>query len=234
MALYHHLYEQWAAAVASRLWHAGSAIPTEAELAREHGVSVGTVRKAIDLLVADGIVERIQGKGTFVRRPTFSNSLFRFFRGAPATPVDGSEDSTIISREITVAPAEVASTLGLQASRSAIRIKRVRASEGRPLLYEDIWLPLVPFTQLLTVDDRVFSGLLYPMYETRFGIVVARAKEQLTVGSADHDVAERLHLQVGDPVVVIERTAIDQAGRPVECRRSTGPGAFFHYEIDVR
>ena len=122
MAIYNQLYERWAAAVASRLWPAESAIPTEAELAREHGVSVGTVRKAIDLLVADGIVERIQGKGTFVRRPTFSNSLFRFFRGAPGTLVGGSDDSTIISREITRAPSHVVTTLGLQAGGSAIQV----------------------------------------------------------------------------------------------------------------
>lgn len=234
MAIYHQLYERWAAAVASRLWPAGAAIPTEQELAREHGVSVGTVRKAIDLLVADGIVERVQGSGTFVRRPTFSNSLFRFFRNAPATIGAGADDSTILSREITLAPESVAVTLGLETGRSAIRIRRVRASEGRPLLYEEIWLPLIPFSQLLTVEEGTFRGLLYPMYETKFGIVVARAKEQLSIGLADAEVAQKLRLAPGDPVVIIERTAIDQAGRPVERRLSTGPGQFFHYEIDVR
>lgn len=234
MALYQQLYEQWAAAIASRLWQAGSAIPTEQELAREHGVSVGTVRKAIDLLVADGILERIQGKGTFVRRPTFSNSLFRFFRHAPATIGNTAEDSIILSRRIAVAPEAVAQTLQLGSGKSAIEIRRVRASEGRPLLYEEIWLPLVPFSQLLTIDEAAFGGLLYPMYEARFGIVIARAEEQLTIGLAEGEVPERLQITAGDPVVVIERTAIDQAGRPVERRRSVGPGEFFQYQIDVR
>ena len=89
--LYQRLRDAIAFQIARNVWRSGEPIPTEAELAATHRVAIGTVRKAIDVLVADGLVERQQGRGTFVRRPRFDRSLFRFFRhlgpdGSQAVP----------------------------------------------------------------------------------------------------------------------------------------------------
>jgi GntR family transcriptional regulator len=80
LPLYQRLRDEIAHKIARNVWRSGEPIPTEAELAATHRVAIGTVRKAIDALVADGLVERQQGRGTFVRRPRFDRSLFRFFR----------------------------------------------------------------------------------------------------------------------------------------------------------
>ena len=66
--------------IANGEWTPEQALPTEADLCEAYVVSIGTLRKAIELLVAEGVVTRTQGKGTFVRRPRFDSSLFRFFR----------------------------------------------------------------------------------------------------------------------------------------------------------
>ena len=70
---YHRVRGVLSAEIAARRWKPGEAIPSEAEIAEAHQVSVGTVRKAIDSLVAAGVLERFQGKGTFVRRPDFQS-----------------------------------------------------------------------------------------------------------------------------------------------------------------
>ena len=68
---------------------AGCAIPTEVGLARDAGVAVGTVREILDLLVAEGALDRVQGHGSFVRRPSPDHSLFGSSgcrRGSPPVP----------------------------------------------------------------------------------------------------------------------------------------------------
>src|SRR6185312_2560713 len=101
---YERLRQDLEGACASGRWKPGEPIPTEARLAQAHGVSIGTVRKAVDSLVADGWLERIQGKGTFVRRPRLDATLFRFFRlegrgGSPIAP-----GSRILACEAGAAP----------------------------------------------------------------------------------------------------------------------------------
>jgi len=79
LPLYQRVRDQIAQGI-GKTWRPGDAIPSEAELARTHRVALGTLRKALDILVAEGLLERFQGKGTFVRRANFNASLFRFFR----------------------------------------------------------------------------------------------------------------------------------------------------------
>src|SRR3954469_23435342 len=77
--------------IATGEWLPGEPIPTEAQLSSAYEVSTGTLRKAVDLLVAEGVLTRSQGKGTFVRRPQIDSSMLRFFRfkssgGDPVLP----------------------------------------------------------------------------------------------------------------------------------------------------
>jgi DNA-binding transcriptional MocR family regulator len=89
LPLYQRVRDQIAQGI-GKTWRPGDAIPSEAELARTHRVALGTLRKALDILVAEGLLERFQGKGTFVRRANFNASLFRFFRFKPPRENGGS------------------------------------------------------------------------------------------------------------------------------------------------
>lgn len=233
LPLYHRLRESLAAAIASRQWAVGEAIPTESELARKYEMSVGTVRKAIEMLIVDGLVDRVQGKGTFVRRPTFSSSLFRFFRTPGGHAVPATADGVILERGLRMPPKSAADALGLGPSTQAVQIRRLRSESGTPILYEEIWLPPVPFSRLLELPLQRFGALLYPLYDEEFGVVVTRAREHLTIGEASADVARQLSIATGGCVAIIERVAFDQPGRPVEWRRSLGSGSRFHYQIDL-
>ena len=77
--LYRMLQRRLTRALSEGTWHPGQALPSESALAREHGVSIGTVRKAIDELVAGKILIRQQGRGTFVAAHTADRLLFHFF-----------------------------------------------------------------------------------------------------------------------------------------------------------
>jgi GntR family transcriptional regulator len=197
-------------------------------------MAVGTVRRAIQTLVEDGLVERSQGKGTFVRRPSFDSSLFRFLRlhgqdGRHEIPI-----SRILSRDSLSGPSEVTTVLQLPAGDAVIRLARLRLIDERPVLSEEIWLPMARFLPLLAMKVDDIGPLLYPAYERLCGEIVASAQETLTVEAVDPKYAGLLGLEPGTPIVVIERLAFGYDRRPIEWRRSRAPASTFRYQIEIR
>lgn len=234
LPLYQRLRDEIAHQIARNVWRSGEPIPTEAELAASHGVAVGTVRKAIDLLVADGLVERQQGRGTFVRRPRFDRSLFRFFRHLGPDGRQAVPEGRILGRETRPAPGAVRDALGLGARAEAIHLRRVRLFDGRPILSEEIWLPADRFAALLDTSLEEIGDLLYPAYERLCGEIVARAEETLTVASAQAADTGDLGIPEGTPVVAVERLAFGFDNRPIEWRLTRGSAADFRYRIEIR
>ena len=234
LPLYQRLRDQLAEQIANNRWRPGEAIPTEAALSAEYQLSTGTVRKAIDALVSEGILERQQGRGTFIRRAQFQSSLFRFFRFQTISGERQVPESRILSIEPVAAPSAVAQALGLPADAPVIRIVRVRLLDVKPVLAEEIWLPRQRFQALLEIDLSREGPLLYPIYEEVCGQVVASAEETLTAESVNDVHARLLQVAVNSPVIVIERLARDYAGSPLEWRRSRGHAEHFRYSVDIR
>ncbi|AMQ84287.1 MULTISPECIES: GntR family transcriptional regulator [Pseudomonas] len=234
LPLYQRLRDHLAEQIANNRWRPGEAIPTEAALSAEYQLSTGTVRKAVDALVSEGILERQQGRGTFVRRPQFQSSLFRFFRFQTAAGERKVPESRILSIEPMIAPSAVAQALGLPPDAPVIRIVRVRLLDVQPVLAEEIWLPRSRFQPLLEIDLSRQGPLLYPIYEEVCGQVVAYAEETLTAESVNEVHARLLQVPISSPVVVIERLARDYAGTPLEWRRSRGHAEHFRYSVDIR
>lgn len=234
LPLYQRLRDQLAEQIANNRWRPGEAIPTEAALSAEYQLSTGTVRKAIDALVSEGILERQQGRGTFIRRAQFQSSLFRFFRFQTVSGERQVPESRILSIEPVAAPSAVAQALGLPADAPVIRIVRVRLLDVKPVLAEEIWLPRQRFQALLEIDLSREGPLLYPIYEEVCGQVVASAEETLTAEAVNDVQARLLQVAVNSPVIVIERLARDYAGNPLEWRRSRGHAEHFRYRVDIR
>ena len=136
LPIYQQLRDEIARQIAAQVWRPGDGIPTEAELASSHRVSVGTVRKAIDTLVAEGLVERQQGRGTFVKRPSFDSSLIRFFRHQGLGGEGGVPESRILERQAcrTGRDFEIArSALLLPAGEEIIRLTSATPRGRRPV-----------------------------------------------------------------------------------------------------
>lgn len=234
LPLYQRLRDEMLAKITSREWQPGEAIPTESELTQIYGVSIGTVRKAVETLVAEGLLERNQGRGTFIRKPSFDGSLFRFFRYQAEGAKNKVPEGRILARTLVTPPEPVAEALDLNKRAKTIRLDRLRLVDGEPVLLEEIWLPHARFGALMRIDLPDFGNLLYPLYEERCGQTIASAQETLTVESADAKVANQLHMQADQPVVVIDRLAFGYDRQPLEWRRSRGRADRFRYQIDIR
>jgi GntR family transcriptional regulator len=216
------LYARVRSALVARLmageWRPGALLPGELAIAAEMGVSLGTVRKAVDSLVADGVLRRHQGKGTFVTEQTPERANYHFFRlvdgsGARVLPEFGAEHATL-----TTAGAAAAARLGIGADDMAVRIDRVRAIAGRPAILETILVPAALMPGLET--ETPLPNALYPHYQSRHGISVISTDDRLSAVAADAKAAQALGVAEGTPLLMADRVAQDLAGRTVEWRRS--------------
>jgi GntR family transcriptional regulator len=212
-------------------WPPGHALPAETTLASEHGVALGTLRRALDVLDDQGLIERRHGRGTFVRSGLAGAPMLRFFRfGERSGEVPASR---IVSRQVAVASPETARRLGLGRGEAVLRLNRLRSLGGQPCLLEEIWLPLPLFAALTEGDTGGWGDLLYPMLAERCDVHVTRAVDEIGFGTLTASQARALQLSPGHPCAVVTRQAFDLAGRCVELRTTRGDAHAFHYTITI-
>lgn len=229
-------YEQVRYAIQQHLiaqtWGGDEAIPNEQELAEEYQVSVGTIRKAIDLLVADGLLVKQQGKGTFVRYPDFSSSLIRFFRHRDASGQPLMPDGIVHKvQELTEGDERINAALQCPSRSALIYIERTRNVQQNVLVSEKIWLPKAEFQALLTVPLKAFDNLLYPMYRRVCSQLITSAKEHLSFLTQHQD--DYLITQPTEAMVKICRYAYGLDGKILEYRESYGRASEFSYETVI-
>lgn len=229
--LYRQVRDVMARRIADGLWPPGGLIPSENALAAEFGVSQGTVRKALDWLSAENVLDRRQGRGTFVAEVTPETSQFRFFRmagkdGKRKVPQAG---PARIKRR--VAKSGERRRLDLAAGAEVFDIRRVRLIDGRPAIVERIALAAARFADL---DRQELPNALYALYQQEYGISIMSAEEEVRAAPAPADVARELGLRESDPVLAISRVARELDGTPVEWRRSHCDTAASVYAVTLR
>ena len=200
------------------VWKPGAVLPSEFQLAAEFGVSQGTVRKALDALAAENLVIRRQGRGTFVAEHDEDRALFHFFHLVGRNGERRLPGGTVLNCRDGKANKDEAAQLGIDRSAPVTRIRRIRDLNGAPAILEDLCLPRGLFPGLSGVQE--LPNTLYELYERDFGVTISRAEERLAAIEAGPDVAKLLELEVGQPILEIDRIAFALDGRAVEWRVS--------------
>ncbi len=213
-------------------WQPGQMIPSEMELARELGVSQGTVRKALDAMTSENLLIRKQGRGTYVAEPEESRILFNFFRLVPNTGERAFPHSRILRRTKGKASREEAAAMAVAEGSDVWRIERVRAFDGDPLLVETLVLPAARFPGFEA--EHEIPNNVYRLYSQRWGITIASAREKLTAIAATASDARNLGCEPRTPLLRIFRVAVDLEQNVVELRVSRCLTEKAHYLSDVR
>ena len=217
------LYRQIKALILQALesgeWRPGQAIPSEQELAARFSVSQGTVRKAIDEMAADNLLVRKQGKGTYVASHNDPRALFRFLR---LVPVDGdlsSPQSIPLDCWRAKAGQEASRMLAIEPGAPIIIVRRLLKFANKPVVIDEIYLPGEVFQGLTAETLQGWSGSLYSLFESRFGIRMIRAQERIRAVAADRGASEALKVPEGTPLLSVERVTYTYGDKPVEWRR---------------
>jgi len=200
-------------------WKPGEAIPSELDLAARFKVSQGTVRKAVDEMAAENLLVRRQGKGTFVATHAERQIQYRFLRLMPDDGGAREMERRLIDCRRLRAPADVARALEAKSGDAVVQLRRLLLAQGRPVVFDEIWLPGLLFKGLTAERLADYKGPMYGMFEAEFGVRMIRAEEKIRALAADAAVAEWLAVEPGAPLLSVERLSFTYGDKPVELRR---------------
>lgn len=200
---------------------AGSTLPSEAGLAASFGVSIGTLRHAVDELVAEHILVRRQGRGTYVALHNADRFLFQFFHVERSDGLREIPQVELVAFERVRADEEPAQALGIREGEPVIQIDNRLLLQGRAVIHDRITLPALPFKGLTEKRLRERRSTIYHLYQTEFGSTVVRAHERARAIAADRLAARILGLPQGTPVMQVRRIALTFGDKPLEYRVST-------------
>jgi GntR family transcriptional regulator len=212
--LANHLREQ----IHSGGIRSGDAIPSERDLSDLIGASRVTVRKAIDRLIAEGLLFRRQGSGTFVSTQIEAEGSFLTGFTEDAGARGDKPDTIWITKDLSVPSEEEALMLELTGDEQVIRLGRVRLANGEPLAIE---YAVVPASIL--PDPSLISDSLYQVLNTS-GHRPVTGTQKIRASFASATEAELLSVCQGAEILRIERLTRQADGRPVEFTRSAYRG----------
>ena len=191
----------------------GRAIPSERELMRTYHVSRTTVRRAIDGLVADNLLERVHGVGTFATRPRLDSQLHLASFSQDMRRRGRTPSTRLLLVALEVPPAEAAAALHLTEHQPAWHLVRVRLADNAPIAHEDGWYSADLLPNLDHHD--LASGSLYQIMSSDYGHPVDHAEQTLWGEVADARFARLLEAPRGTPLLVFRRISTT-AGLPIE------------------
>jgi GntR family transcriptional regulator len=218
--LYREVRRQIADAIDALEWRPGEALPSEKKLCERFGVSMGTLRKAVDELSASGVLVRKQGLGTFVGQHSQDRYLFSFFH---LVGRDGKKEYPgVVFRSfgVVAADAAAAQSLGVRVGARLFHLSNVLSLQGRVTSLDEVYLPSALFPGLTETRLRNRKATLYQMYQDEFNVTVVRASERVRGMAANRSLARVLQTETGAPLLEIIRTVYTFQERPIELRYS--------------
>jgi GntR family transcriptional regulator len=196
--------------ITSGQWPAGSPLPSQQHLAAEFGVSVMTLRQALQLLADDGLIQTRHGAGTYVTaRYAYDLGGLRSF-AADLSAQDAGITTKLLTAGPVQPPAAVAARLG--ASGRVLRLRRLRLSGDRPLIVQTSYLP-ASLTRVVGLEDLGLRGLYTVLAE--HGLAIARADETITPAALSPRDARDLSRSPATPALLSHRVSFTAAGNPV-------------------
>ena len=212
--IYKSMYRDIKDKIEKELYSVGMLLPTEEELQKEYSVSRTTVRRAISLLQADGLIKVKQGYGTEIVRSKVSQCLNSI------TSVSGSLSKTGhavgvngMHIERIRASYELAEELGIRSGEPVILVNRIQTSDGAPIAIAKNYIVEKYVPGLLEEKEDITS--LYQYLNDRYSINITRVEDRISASAATFDEAIALNCDPKSALIIVRRVCYT-SGEPFE------------------
>jgi GntR family transcriptional regulator len=208
----------------------GDPLPSERELAERYDLARMTVRAEITRLAAEGLVERVQGRGTFVAEPRVAQAaaLSSFTEDMRARGLVAG--SRVLGQDTMAADAVVARGLDVAPGTPVVRLRRVRTADGDPMALEEAFLDAARFAEL--ADAELEGASLFDVLESTFGVRFPTADQRVVAIEIVGEDANLLHVAPGRAGLKFHTILLDEDERPLAYAWSLFRGD--RYEIRLR
>lgn len=203
--------------IAAGNYKRGTLLPSERELVDTYKVSRLTARNAINRLVAQGLVTKIQGKGTFVAEQSRDHMVGPLNSSSEVFLLKNYTVKTKVLESKKTAPTkEIYKKLQLEEceSEEIFYLERVRYANDKPVAYIKCYLPYGPIDKIETIDFSVAT--LYRTLEDYYRLELYEAYEVIEATKVDKKSAQLLELEPGSPVLLNKRTTYLKGGTIIE------------------
>ncbi len=235
--LYVQLRERLRAQIEAGDLEPGDRLPTEVELEERYEVSRSTIRQAIGDLQADGLVQRVQGKGTFVASPAIQHgpelkSFTELLHGQGYDPTHRPLDSTIVT-----APDAMCHELGIDEGTSCRYLERLLVADDRPVGVSRTWLPLpvLGAADQAIAQGTLAGGSLYRLLaESSPDLAPRTGSETILPALAGGEEARLLGCEVGTALLSIRRCTWTATGQPLEWTHLLFVPGRYEYRVELQ
>lgn len=211
---------------------AGDPIPPERELCEIHGISRMTARKAVDVLVNEGVVYREQGRGSFVAEPKINQPITKLVGFTENQSSQGKRVETrLLDFEIRPATKIYSQRLHIPEGSLIIKARRLRTVDGEPMSIENIYVPKSLFPDL--TGDMLDNKSFYTLVEKHYGFTLAYAKqtiEPLIINDYDSELLNQEEKALG---LLFRRTTFVTSGKIIEYTKTVYRSDRYRYEITL-
>ncbi len=211
--LYVQLMEELETSIRNGVYKPGDKIMTEAEMAKEYGVSLITVRKAVGSLMEKGLVVRKQGKGTFVTKPKYSRNMKKLQSFTEMCEQMGVKPGAqVLENRLIMADKKVADRLGIEPGSNVVYISRLRLADGEPVQVEKSYFPL---KYAFLLEEDLNNGSMFECLKEKAGAKVASSEKMIELCRATAEEAALMDVKKGDYLLFVKSTAYDENGEPM-------------------
>lgn len=211
--LYVQLMEELETSIRNGVYKPGDKIMTEAEMAKEYGVSLITVRKAVGSLMEKGLVVRKQGKGTFVTKPKYSRNMKKLQSFTEMCEQMGVKPGAqVLENRLIMADKKVADRLGIEPGSNVVYISRLRLADGEPVQVEKSYFPL---KYAFLLEEDLNNGSMFECLKEKAGAKVASSEKMIELCRATAEEAALMDVKKGEYLLFVKSTAYDENGEPM-------------------
>ncbi|MFT8343327.1 MAG: GntR family transcriptional regulator [Clostridium beijerinckii] len=211
--LYEQLMKKLQESIISGTYQPGEKLLSEIEMAKYYNVSVITVRKAIKELENKGLVEKKQGKGTFVAIPKYRKDMNQIISFTESCRIMGVKSGAqLIEQKVLIPSDDILKKLDLPLGSQTVFISRLRFVNDEPMAIETNYFPL---EYAFLLNEPLNDCSLFQILKDKINLNISKSKKVIEICRATTKEAKLLNIRKNNPLLLIRSTAFSDDGNPV-------------------